>query len=193
MKPYMVLEEQIDCSKELFMMTYMDLNHIAPIHRGLNSWADSRNAKFEFFPWGSAQELPFNLEAPKCGAYLPYYLAWMEYAGVEPPFGAKWECTYPYEMRETYPGLHIKSSLKAHCGGVLNKLEFYAMTPSDKVTDAAIAAYRETAAEDTVATENLQWDWDHNPPTGGTFHPLLPSGVKHWKDWIAKYEQGEKG
>jgi hypothetical protein len=185
MKPYRVDEEHLDCSMELFMMTYMDLNHIAPIHRGLNSWVNARKAKFEFGRGLSVQWLPFNPNPNKCGAYLPYYLAWMDYAGKDPEFGAEWTCVYPYEMSENYPGLTVTSSLKHHCGGIKNTLRFFGMTESDRLTEAAIAAYLETAAEDTVATENIQWDWDYNAPVGGTFHPILQSGVKHWKDWMA--------
>jgi hypothetical protein len=184
MKPYKVLEDTIACSMELFMLTYMDLNHIAVLHRGLNSWVDARRAEIEFTPGGSIQNVPFNSHAPKCGAYLPYYLAWMEYAGVEPPFGAQWRCRYPYEMQETYPGLVVNSTIRPFCGSVMNTLRFFGMTQSNRVTDAAIEAYMETAKEDSVVTENLQWDLDHNGTVSGTFHPLLPSGVKAWKAWM---------
>ena len=186
MKQYVkTVVDKMNNSLELFMMTYMDLNHVAAIHRGLNSWVDARAATFEFSHSGSFQLAPFNLRAPKQSMYKYYHLAWLRHAGVNPNFGAKWYATYPYGMIEEYPGIIVESDIKMCEGMCINTLVFYATTPDPFLTEAAIDAYMETAEEDKVATENLQFDSDHNTRGPGTFHPILPSGVHHWKKWMA--------
>lgn len=182
---FRVVHDEMDNSLELFMMTYMDLNHVAAIHRGLNSWVDTRRATFEFQDNSSFQLAPFNDYAPKQGAYKPYFDEWMKYAGSAPSFGAKWSAVYPYDMVEEYPGILVDSSIEMKDELCINTLRFYATTPSMALTEAAISAYIETAEEDKVATENLEFDRRHNRRGAGTFHPLLPSGVQHWLKWMA--------
>jgi hypothetical protein len=184
MKHIRKVTSKLDCSKEVFMMTYMDLNHIAPIHRGLNSWVDTSTARITYTAASSLQEVAFNGPAEKQGAYLEYYKLWMEHSGgYFPDYGAKWLCSYPYDMFENYPGMYVKSSLKH---ATIQTLEFFATTENIKLASAAIAAYMETADEDKIIVENLEWDRQNNlrPPIG-TFHPILPSGVVHWKGWMA--------
>jgi hypothetical protein len=175
--------DKLDCSKELFMLTYLDLNHIAPIHRGLNSWVDTSTAKVTLSAGRSMQEVGFN-DAAKQRAYEEYFKLWMEHTGgFVPEYGAKWLCSYPYDMFENYPGMYVKSSLKHE---TIQTMEFFATTDNIKLAKVAIEAYLETAAEDKIITENLAWDQRNNVRTNsGTFHPLIPSGVVHWKSWMA--------
>lgn len=182
MKHVRKVVSKLDCSKEVFMMTYMDLNHIAPLHRGLNSWVDTATAKITYSAASSLQEVAFNT-APKQGLYAEYFEEWMKHSdGFFPDYGAKWLCGYPYDMFENYPGMYVKSSLKHEC---IQTMEFFATTDNMKLTELAIAAYLETAAEDKVVVENLEWDRRHNErKNSGTFHPLLPSGVVHWRAWM---------
>jgi hypothetical protein len=183
MKHLRTVVERMDCSKEVFIMIYMDLNHISVTHRGLNSWVDTSSARFTFNAASSLQELAFNREAPKEGAYRDYYKMWLEHThGEDPDYGAKWLCTYPYDMFENYPGMYVKSSLKNE---TTQTLDFFATTENIPLADAAIAAYMETAREDKVTVENLHWDRTHNRRSHlGTFHPLLPSGVIQWRGWM---------
>lgn len=116
--------DHLRCSKELFMLTYMDLNNVAAIHRGLNSWVDVRGAQFSFQNDRSVQHVPFNSRAPKQGAYKAYYEAWIAAYGADPTFGARWYCEYPYRMLESYPGLYVISNLEPHPVGCLNELTF---------------------------------------------------------------------
>ena len=182
MKHIRTIVDKLDCSKELFMLTYMDLNHIAPTHRGLNSWVDTSTARVTYSAARSIQEVGYN-NAEKQGAYAEYAKLWMEHnGGYAPEYGAKWLCSYPYDMFETYPGMYVKSSLKHE---TVQTMEFYATTENTKLAHAAILAYLETAAEDKITVENLEWDRRNNTRTNsGTFHPLLPSGVVHWRSWM---------
>lgn len=174
--------DKLDCSKELFILTYMDLNHIAPTHRGLNSWVNTATAKITYSPASSLQEVAFNNVAEKQGSYKEYYDEWMKHSeGFFPEYGAKWMCGYPYDMFENYPGMYVKSSLKHEC---IQTMEFFGTTDNTKLTESAIQAYLETAAEDKVIIENLAWDKRNNHRNSGTFHPLLPSGVVHWRAWM---------
>jgi hypothetical protein len=190
MKHIRKLIAKMDCSKEVFMMTYMDLNHIAPIHRGLNSWVDTSTARITYTAASSLQEVAFNALCEKQGAYAEYYKLWMEHTnGFFPDYGAKWLCSYPYDMFENYPGMYVKSSLKYE---TTQTLEFFATTDNMKLANAAIEAYLETAAEDKIIVENLEWDRKNNIRTNsGTFHPLLPSGVVHWKGWMISNYHGD--
>jgi hypothetical protein len=183
MKHIRKVVSSLECSKEVFMMTYMDLNHIAPCHRGLNSWVDTSTAKITYSAASSLQEVAFNAPSEKQGAYAEYYEEWMKQSeGFFPDYGAKWLCAYPYDMFENYPGLYVKSSLKNE---TVQTMEFFATTENMKLTEAAIQAYLETAAEDKIIVENLEWDRKNNErKNSGTFHPLLPSGVVHWKGWM---------
>jgi hypothetical protein len=89
-------------------------------------------------------------------------------------------------MREEYPGIVVHSAIDGDWGELINTLEFFSTTHSDEITESAIAAYMETAAEDKIATENLEYDRKWNRKGQGTFHPILPSGVAHWRKWMAK-------
>lgn len=172
------------CSPELFIKTYMDLNHVAAIHMGLNSWIKARESSFMFGDSWSMQMAPFNNGVPKKGAYLKYADEWNKNHKDAPTFGAIWFCSYPYGMIEQYPGLIVNSKLEEMKDQLINTIDFYAPMDYEILATAAMEAYLETAHEDMVAVENLQFDVDFNLKTTGTFHPILPSGVKHWKTWM---------
>ena len=178
-KEYRAME--MACTVEQFIELYLDLNHVPMIHRGLNSWADVRNAEFTFTEAGSVQIAPFRV-CPKHDAYLGYVQAWWAaHGGDNPPFGAVWVLDYPNSMIEIYPGLIVISKVTPTPNGCLNTLEFI-QTDNDKVFEYAIDAYLESAYEDEILVTNIALDAGAGR---GTFHPLLPSGVQHYRSYRA--------
>lgn len=138
-----------------FVEVYLDLYHVAPLHKGLGGFVTCDKLGWAMGEFFSVQTVGLKGDITK--AHTPVYEAWQSIVRgahpVLPKDGAVWLFYYPGTMLEWNPGVLIVSTLQPLTPRTtLNRIEFFYETKIlEQFPDypkVHQAAYFETAAED---------------------------------------------
>jgi choline monooxygenase len=186
---------------KIFMETYLDLYHIAPLHPGLRGFADCQTVKWEINDDFSSQTVDVKL-SDRGDNPSPFYSNFLDLIKQIPDFQENhkitWFALYPNVTIEIYPyNLVITTIVPKSANQTVSVVDFLYDSQLDRYSfgqelhQSFKAAYLETAAEDDIACRNIQLGRQSlvsdKKEEHGPFHPTLELGIPSFYNYLLNY------
>jgi choline monooxygenase len=192
---------ELNYNWKIFMETYLDLYHIAPLHPGLRGFADCQTVSWEIEDDFSSQTVDVKL-SDRGDNPSPFYSRFVDLIKQIPDFKENqkitWFALYPNITIEIYPyNLVVTTIVPKSANQTVSVVDFLYDSRLDRYSFGRElhqnfkAAYLETAAEDDIACLNIQLGRQSlvfdKQEEHGPFHPTLELGIPSFYNYLLKY------